>query len=156
QKTTSSLSDDLLSGGDLDVRGILYSSVTDHSVAIFAHNNRQFSLGIGEKVPGYDATISAIFSDHIVINYQGKNASLPLRYDNPAKRNAQDDNNFIVGPGTTQANIRVKNIFDIRVLSTVTMNHTLRGYRLRPGKASSLVYKDGLDDTDLAVLLNGS
>lgn len=58
--------------GDLDVRGILYSSVTEHSVAIFAHNNRQFSLGIGEKVPGYDATISAIFSDHIVINYQGK------------------------------------------------------------------------------------
>ncbi|EFA6841874.1 type II secretion system protein GspC [Escherichia coli] len=156
QKTTSSLSDDLLSGGDLDVRGILYSSVTEHSVAIFAHNNRQFSLGIGEKVPGYDATISAIFSDHIVINYQGKNASLPLRYDNPAKRNAQDDNNLIVGPVTTQANFRVKTIFDIMSLSPVTVNNTLSGYRLSPGKASSLFYNAGLHDNDLAVLLNGS
>ncbi|EEX5027130.1 type II secretion system protein GspC, partial [Escherichia coli] len=112
--------------------------------------------GIGEKVPGYDATISAIFRDHIVINYQGKNASLPLRYDNPAKRNAQDDNNLIVGPVTTQANFRVKNIFDIMSLSPVTVNNTLSGYRLSPGKASSLFYNAGLHDNDLAVLLNGS
>ncbi|EMH3736778.1 type II secretion system protein GspC, partial [Escherichia coli] len=146
QETMPSLSDDLLSGEDLDVRGILYSSVAEHSVAIFAHNNRQFSLSVGEKVPSYDATISAIFSDHIVINYQGKTVSLPLRYDNTEKKNAYDNNNLTVGDVITQDNFRVESVFDIMSFSAVTVNNTLSGYRLIPGKHSSLFYNAGLHD----------
>ncbi len=156
QETTSSLSDVPLSVLDLDVTGILSSSVAENSIAILAQNNRQYSLGIGEKVPGYDATISAIFGDHIVINYQGKNATLPLRYDNPVRKKAQDDNNLTDGTVTARGDSRPKNIFDIMSISPVKVNNTLNGFRLNPGKDSPLFYNAGLQDNDLAVSLNGS
>ncbi|EFC5375846.1 type II secretion system protein GspC [Escherichia coli] len=156
QEVKSSLSDDQILGIDLEVKGILYSSVAEHSVAVFAHSDRQFSLGVGEKILDYDATISAIFSDHIVINHQGKKALLLLRYDNPVNKNVQDDNNFTAGGIDTQVNFRVKNIFDIMSLSPVTVNNKLGGYRLNPSKHSSLFYNAGLHNNDLAVSLNGS
>ncbi len=156
QDTTSFLSDASLSGGDLDIRGILSSSVAENSVAILAHNNRQFSLGVGEKIPGYDATISDIFSDHIVINYKGGYASLPLQYDNPVKNKSQNDNNLTAGVVAVRTDFRTKNIFDIMSFSPVTVNNTLNGYRLNPGKNGMLFYNAGLQDNDLAVSLNGS
>lgn len=156
QETTSSLSDLPLSVLDLDVTGILCSSVAENSIAIIIQNSRQYSLGVGEKVPGYDATISAIFGDHIVINYQGKNATLPLRYDNPVRKKAQDDNNLTAGIVTARGDSQPKNVLDIMSISPVTVNNTLNGFRLNPGKDSSLFYNAGLQDNDLAVSLNGS
>lgn len=152
----SSLSNAPLSSLNLEVSGIVASSKAENSIAIIAKDTQQFSVGIGEKIPGYDATVAAISNDHIVIKYQGKNESLLLEYDNPVKKTTRDENNSTAEDDSTPLPYKPQNIYDFVNISPVTVNKKLSGYRLNPGKDSQLFYHVGLQDNDLAVSLNGS
>ena len=138
----------------LDVSGIVSSSNAENSIAIIVNDNHQVSVGVGERVPGYDATITDIFKDYIIIKYQGRNETLFLNSDKPTKNNANDSSKL--GEISARVAYQPKNIFDFVNVSPVMVSNKLNGYRLNPGKDSKLFYHVGLQDDDLAVSLNGS
>ncbi|CAG9435283.1 Type II secretion system protein C (plasmid) [Providencia alcalifaciens] len=151
----SSLQNVSLSSINLNIVGIVVSSKAENSIVIITKDNQQFSKGPGEKIPGYDATITSIFNNHIVINYQGKNETLFLEFDKPIKNsNSGDDLNN--SEYSAKLIYQPKNIYDFANIVPVIVDKKMHGYRLTPGKDSQLFYNAGLQDNDLAVSLNGS
>lgn len=154
---TSASSDTLLnappSSLKINLTGIVASAKAERSIAIIAKDNKQFSLGMGDQVPGYDARIASIFADRVVISYQGRYESLLLFSEQPeAVKNEQS-------PSTSQLKAQLlkqpQNILDYLTISPVMVDNKLTGYRLSPGKQGELFRKVGLHDNDLAVALNG-
>ncbi|KEY58922.1 type II secretion system protein GspC [Serratia sp. DD3] len=155
---TSASSDTLLnappSSLKINLTGIVASANAERSIAIIAKDNKQFSLGMGDQVPGYDARIASIFADRVVISYQGRYESLLLFSEQPVavKKNEQS-------PSASQLKAQLlkqpQNILDYLTISPVMVDNKLTGYRLSPGKQGELFRKVGLQDNDLAVALNG-
>ncbi|TQI80017.1 type II secretion system protein C (GspC) [Serratia fonticola] len=140
----------------LRLTGIVASASSERSIAIIAKDNKQFSLGVGDTVPGYDARIAAIFADRTVISYQGRYEALLLFADAPptaAKENGEKS------PSTAQLKAQLQkqpqSILNYLSISPVMVDNKLTGYRLNPGKEGELFRKVGLHENDLAVALNG-
>lgn len=145
-----------LSTLEINVTGIVASSISANSIAIIAKNGKQFSLGIGDNIPGYSAKIVAIFAEYVVINYQGRNESLLLggaevtaTKKNGYKKHSSEE------ASVAQYARQPKDILDCFTLSPVMLENKLDGYRLNPGAHSQLFYQVGLRDNDLAVAING-
>ncbi|MEO2228678.1 type II secretion system protein GspC [Escherichia coli] len=156
QDTLSSLQNTAFRTLDLKVAGIITSSKSENSIAIITKDNQQFSLGIGEKIPGASATVEAIFVDHIVINNQGKNESFFLDFDKQTKNIERNCKRLTSGYAITSKLYKLQNFYNLVSMTPVIVNKKLNGYRLTPGKDSQSFYHVGLQDNDLAVSLNGS
>jgi general secretion pathway protein C len=145
-----------LSTLEISVTGIVASSISANSIAIIAKDGKQFSLGIGDNIPGYSAKIVAIFAEYVVINHQGRNESLLL---GSAEVTATKMPEYKKYPGeeasVAQYARQPKDILDCFTLSPVMLENKLDGYRLSPGTHSQLFYQVGLRDNDLAVAING-
>ncbi|RLM19430.1 type II secretion system protein GspC [Brenneria alni] len=63
---------------NITLTGILASHDAGRSIAIIAKDNQQYSRGIGDAVPGYEARIVTIFADRVVLQYQGRYEALHL------------------------------------------------------------------------------
>lgn len=152
----SSLRDAPASALKINLTGIVASPVSAHSIAIIAKDSKQFSLGIGDNTPGYDAKIAAIFADRVVISYQGRYESLFLFSEPPAAAKAHSEK-----PQATAANLKAQlqkepqNILNYLNISPVMVDNKLTGYRLNPGVQGELFQQVGLRENDLAVALNG-
>ncbi|PVZ84755.1 type II secretion system protein GspC [Serratia sp. S1B] len=137
----------------INLTGIVASANAERSIAIIAKDNKQFSLAVGDLVPGYDARIASIFADRVVISYQGRYESLLLFSDQPEVVKNEKS------PSTSQLKAQLlkqpQNILDYLNISPVMVDNKLMGYRLSPGKEGALFRKVGLHDNDLAVALNG-
>lgn len=156
EESEASLRDAPLSTLKINVTGIVASSTPADSIAIIAKGNKQFSFGIGDKIPEYDARIAAIFTDHIVINYQGRNESLLLDSGEDTVIKDHGDKNQSVSEQVAASFARQpQDIFNILSISPVMINNKLNGYRLNPGANSQLFQRVGLQKNDLAVALNG-
>lgn len=139
---------------NINISGIVSSSKAENSIAIIVKDHKQISVGFGEKIPGYDATITDILKDCIVVNYQGKHETLFINFDKHTNNNT--DNSSSSGNFSTSAIYQPKSFFDFVNISPVMESNKLNGYRLNPGKDRKLFYHVGLQDDDLAVSLNGS
>ncbi|OMQ20070.1 type II secretion system protein GspC [Serratia oryzae] len=140
----------------INLTGIVASPTPAHSIAIIAKDSKQFSLGIGDNTPGYDAKIAAIFADRVVINYQGRYESLLLFGDaSPAAAKAPSEKKASAGQLKAQLQKQPQNILTYLNISPVMVDNKLTGYRLNPGVQGELFQQVGLRENDLAVALNG-
>lgn len=162
EDTESLLRNAPLSTLKINVTGIVASSIPDDSIAIIATDGKQFSLGIGDNIPGYDAKVSAIFTEYVVINYQGRNEVLLLSRGEPAVTHSRDNENQPANENhpaeeavTDRFAGQPENIFDCLTLSSVMVENKVKGYRLNPVVHSQLFYQVGLQNNDLAVAING-
>ncbi|WP_375055064.1 type II secretion system protein GspC [Zobellella sp. DQSA1] len=152
------------------VTGIVASPVAALSIAIVAQGNRQYSLGVGDTLPGHNASISAIFADRVVISYQGKYETLPLFSDRVKtapvaaprgadKPSAQSDPEQPLARLKEDLLKQVKKqpqtILGYLNIAPVMEEDRLVGYRLNPGKQGALFQRAGLRPNDLAVSFNG-
>lgn len=156
QDTRPSLQNTAFRTLNLKVSGIVTSSKSGNSIAIIAKDNQQFSLGLGEKIPGASATVEDIFVDHIVINNQGKNESFFLDFDKQTQNIEHNYKHLASGYAITSESYKTQNFYNLVSMTPIIVNKKLNGYRLTPGKDSQLFYHVGLQDNDLAVSLNGS
>ncbi|WP_421080960.1 type II secretion system protein GspC [Serratia fonticola] len=136
----------------LNLTGIVASPSSERSIAIIAKDSKQFSLGVGEQVPGYDARIASIFADRIVISYQGNYESL-LFSEQPEA--AKSEKKPLASQLKAQLQKQPQSILNYLNISPVMVDDKLIGYRLNPGKEGELFRKVGLHENDLAVALNG-
>lgn len=131
----------------MKLSGIVFSPRLEYSIAIIESDNHQYSIGTGEKIPGYDATIIAINNDHVIIDDKEESVVLYLNYD--SEKLPLDDKKAISmthGP---------RNIYDVVNITPDIVNKNFNGYRLNAGNDKQLFYQVGLHDNDLAIALNG-
>jgi general secretion pathway protein C len=153
----SSLRDAPPSALKINLTGIVASATPARSIAIIAKDSKQFSLGVGDNTPGYDAKIAAIFADRVVISYQGRYESLLMFGESPAPTaaKAQGDKPQSTAQLREQLQKQPQNILNYLNISPVMVDNKLAGYRLNPGAQGELFQQVGLRENDLAVALNG-
>lgn len=150
-----------LSSLQLTVTGIVASKQSERSIVIIAKDGRQFSRGIGDAVPGYDARIATILADRIVLEHQGRYEALYLYRDDQgaeglAAHGAVSHSN---APALSAVRDTLKaqpmQLMDYLSIAPLMKEGALAGYRLNPGKKRELFDRVGLQENDLAVALNG-
>ncbi|MEE3652621.1 MULTISPECIES: type II secretion system protein GspC [unclassified Brenneria] len=134
----------------LSLTGILLSDDVTQSIAIIAKDSQQYSLGVGDSIPGTEASIVTILADRIVIENQGRYEALSL-YQDVATDETQPVRATSDDPSENKPPLLAT---DYLTASPVTANGMLAGYRLNPGRDSGPFYRAGLQDNDLAVMLN--
>lgn len=143
----------------LTVTGILASRQTDRAIVIIAKDGRQFSRGVGDAVPGYEARIVTISADRIVLEHQGRYEALYLYRDEvgAASSNSSASKPPAAALSTVRNSLKSEPMKVMEYLSIAPQmkDNALAGYRLNPGKKTELFYRLGLHDNDLAVALNG-
>ncbi|WP_330217705.1 type II secretion system protein GspC [Dickeya poaceiphila] len=136
---------------NLSLTGVMAGSDASRSIAIISQGGEQFSRGVNEEVPGYNARIVSIQPDKVVLQYQGRYEVLGLY--------GQEETNpdGVVGAQVTeQLQQRASTAMSDYVSFSPAMNGSkLQGYRLSPGPKSDSFYRVGLQDNDMAVALNG-
>ncbi|AHG18861.1 hypothetical protein Z042_03975 [Chania multitudinisentens RB-25] len=142
-----------LSALKINLTGIVASPTPAHSIAIIGKDSQQFSLGIGDSTPGYDAKIAAIFADRVVIAYEGRHESLLLFNDAPAAASGEKVQS--TAQIKEQLQMQPETILNYLNISPVMADNKLTGYRLNPGAQGELFQRVGLKENDLAVALNG-
>jgi len=136
----------------LRLAGVVVSSDPKNSMAIIAKDSKQLTLFVGDSLPGYSAKIMSILSDRIVISYQGRYESLLFNEQSEAGRSI---NKSSVAQIKTRLQKHPQNILDYIKVAPVMVENKLAGYRLNAGKNGDLFYQSGLQDNDLAIVLNG-
>ncbi|MGM3160285.1 type II secretion system protein GspC [Dickeya undicola] len=136
---------------NLSLTGVMAGDDASRSIAIISKDNEQFSRGVNEEVPGYNAKIVSIQPDKVVLQYQGRYEVLGLY--------SQEGNSPDGVPGA-QINEQLQQrasttMSDYVSFSPVMNDSKLQGYRLNPGPKSDSFYRVGLQDNDMAVALNG-
>lgn len=144
----------------LTVTGILASRQTDRAIVIIAKDGRQFSRGVGDAVPGYEARIVTISADRIVLEHQGRYEALYLYRDEVGATNNRISSASkppVAALSAVRNTLKSEPMKVMEYLSIVPQmkDNALAGYRLNPGKKTELFYRLGLHDNDLAVALNG-
>jgi general secretion pathway protein C len=76
---------------NIQLTGIVASPTPGKSIAIIAKDSKQFSLTVGDSTPGATAKIAAIFTDRVVISYQGRYESLFLSNAPTARAGNEND-----------------------------------------------------------------
>ncbi|MGM3175204.1 type II secretion system protein GspC [Dickeya lacustris] len=136
---------------NLSLTGVMVGNDESRSIAIISKDNEQFSRGVNEEVPGYNAKIVSIRTDKVVLQYQGRYEVLGLY--------GQEEGGSDGAPGATlkeQLQQRASTTMsDYVSFSPIINDNKLQGYRLNPGPKSDSFYRVGLQDNDLAVALNG-
>lgn len=150
-----------LSSLQLTVTGIVASKQAQYAIAIIAKDSRQFSRGVGDAVPGYEARIVTIFADRIVLEHQGRYEALYLYQDVPSDNSARAS---VTRPSVATETLTTLHdtlkkepmkVMDYLSVTPQMKDNALVGYRLNPGKKSELFRQLGLQENDLAVALNG-
>ncbi len=140
---------------NVQLTGIMASSIASRSIAIIARNNIQQSYVIDEVIQGTDARIVRILPDRVIISRQGLQEVLFLDENAAANENvASPARNDISG---LRQNI-LKNparLPDYLSITPVMENDKLKGYRLNPGKNPEFFNQSGLQANDLAISING-
>lgn len=144
--------------------GIVSSDRQELALAIFNVGNKQASYGVGETIAG--VKIEHIFYNRIIVSRQGHNEVIPFDDIEDINTQRQVGNGSVnrIMSETTQKSSQhtvslqqeeTDNIFDYVSVSPVLVNKTLTGYRLNPGKDTSLFNQVGLKNNDLAIAING-
>ncbi|MCW2477676.1 type II secretion system protein GspC [Candidatus Symbiopectobacterium sp. NZEC135] len=143
----------------LTVTGILASRQTDRAIVIIAKDGRQFSRGVGDAVPGYEARIVTISADRIVLEHQGRYEALYLYRDEVGATNHNSSTSKPPAAALSVVRNTLKSepmkVMEYLAIVPQMKDNALAGYRLNPGKKTELFYRLGLHDNDLAVALNG-
>lgn len=150
---------------NISLVGIVAASDPNYSSVIIEHKGEQDSYFMNSKITGTNATVTKIFQDRIIITVKGEQQTLILDGVEPQKKSATakseerkkskkgrgkkidlDREELLSDPGKLTDYIKI---------SPVREGEEMKGYRVKPGKDSSLFEEAGLVSGDLAVELNG-
>lgn len=141
---------------NVQLTGIMASSIANRSIAIIARDNKQQSYGVGDVIQGTDARITDIQPDRVIINHQQQPETLFLDENTSA---VTPTPSTLKNPGLPTARQQIlKNpgqLIDYLTIAPVRENNQLKGYRLNPGKSPELFTQIGLQPNDLAISING-
>lgn len=153
---------------NLTLAGVVASSDAEFSLAVISNKNSQNTYGIGEKIDGTNASLVNVMSDRVIINNQGKDETLMLDGRDYAKLSQpkaapapepEEDAAALDDDKLTKIREEIMEdpqaVFQYIRLSRVEEDEALKGYRVRPGKSRELFDSVGLQDGDIATVLNG-
>ncbi len=147
----------------LTLTGLIAASDPNLAMAIIENNGRQDSYFIESPVDRTGAVLKEIQTDRVIIEYRGRLETLMLDGENysksaaPQQRKSEapraetrkitiDRKELLANPGKLTDYLRI---------SPVRKHGELVGYRINPGKDTSLFKQAGLKANDLATSLNG-
>ncbi len=151
--------------------GAVVSNQAEKSLAVIAHRGKQGTYGLGEKIDGTRATVKAILIDRIIISNDGRNETVMLEgleyrklqlQTTPSAASSNVIGNNPVNNEEKLATIRQtitqdpQQIFQYVRLSQVKRDGKVLGYRVSPGRDPELFNAVGLQNGDIAILLNGA
>lgn len=149
----------------LTLVGLVASPDANYSLAVISYKNQQNTYGIGEKIANTRATLQSVLSDRVIINNQGKDEALMLdgrdysKLTQPKAKQEEPAEQKTDVSQLDQIRQDVANdpqlIFQYIRLSRAEVDDKLKGYRVRPGKSRELFDSVGLQDGDIATVLNG-
>lgn len=151
---------------NISLVGIVAATDPNYSSVIIEHKGEQDSYFINSTITGTNAKISKIYQDRIIILVKGEQQTLILdgiesgsktsstkskrskkpRKSRDSKNIDLDREELLSDPGKLTDYIKI---------SPVREGDEMKGYRVKPGKDSSLFEEAGLVSGDLAVELNG-
>jgi general secretion pathway protein C len=141
---------------NVQLTGIMASSIANRSIAIIARDGKQQSYGVGDVIQGTDARITDIQPDRVIISRQQQQETLFLDENTSTVASAAP---ILKNPGLPTARQQIlKNpgqLMDYLTIAPVRENNQLKGYRLNPGKSPELFTQIGLLPNDLAISING-
>lgn len=146
---------------NLTLTGIIASTDPARSLAIIISGGDESGYAIGETIAATRAKVRAVLPDRIILNNQGQDETLMLDGEDltsqPATLSASTAK---AGPDLQQLRQDIaKNpgkILDYLVISPVSVDNKLQGYRINPGKDPNFFQRIGLRPNDLAVSINGN
>ncbi len=159
----------------LSLVGVVSVEPAQKSLAIIANKGQQATYGIGERIDGTRAEVSAVYSDRVVINNAGRNETLmlldvaynnrtverPSRRQSAAERPNVDYNRETPAEADSLEGIKQKimgdpsQLFQYVRLSALKRDDQVVGYTLSPGRSAELFNSVGLEKGDIATQING-
>lgn len=159
----------------LSLVGVVAVEPAQKSLAIIANKGQQATYGIGERIEGTRADVSAVYPDRVVINNAGRNETLmlldvaysdrsverPSRRQSAAERPNVDYNRETPAEADSLEGIKQKiiqdptQLFQYVRMSVVKRDDQIVGYTLSPGRSAELFESVGLEKGDIATQING-
>jgi len=150
--------------------GVVAASDPLYSSAIISYQSQQGSYFIDSKIAGTGAAISEIHADRVILNVNGALQTLMLDgIENPEQRQGNRKSKAQTKSSRSAAKHESKQVdldrqallkdpgklTDYIRISPYRKDGKVAGYRIKPGKDSSLFKQAGLKSNDLAIELNG-
>ncbi len=160
----------------LTLTGVVTSTEEGHGAAIIENRNQQETYGVNDEIEGTNATLEEVHVDRVIISNNGVNETLMLDgvdYNKPSSRSAakprptrqaqppmdEDENRRTLSSDALQARRELQqkpsSFTDYIAVAPNRENGELTGYRVSPGKNSSLFKEVGLKSGDVITDING-
>ncbi|MBD1574346.1 type II secretion system protein GspC [Vibrio sp. S17_S38] len=149
---------------NLTLVGAVASNNPKLSLAVIANQGKQSTYGLGETIDGTRVTLKSVLADRAIIDNQGRDETLMLEGIDYSKLNQNSVPKTADPPKSSSADlVKIREeisqdpqkIFQYIRLSQVMDEGKLKGYRVRPGQQRELFDSVGLQDGDIATVLNG-
>lgn len=149
---------------NLTLVGAVASNNPKLSLAVIANQGKQSTYGLGETIDGTRVTLKSVLVDRAIIDNQGRDETLMLEGIDYSKLNQNATPKAAESPKSSNTNlVKIREeisqdpqkIFQYIRLSQVMDEGKLKGYRVRPGQQRELFDSVGLQDGDIATVLNG-
>lgn len=153
---------------NLKLAGIILADNSELSRALIANSNgKQKSYRVGDNIDGASASVHEIYSDHVVLERNGRYETLRLQKTSGSSASkistikSSRESNSDSGVANELKSVREQILKDpskagdfIRVRPVYSKGQ-LTGYRIYPGKDRALFRKVGLRSGDLVQSING-
>lgn len=161
---------------NLVLSGVVSSSDENAGTAVIENRGKQATYAIGEKIEGTNATLAQVHTDRVIIKNAGRHETLMLSGLDFSKRPAATvtrSNRRTLDRAPTQPSRRARQLSEDAVAATETLrdspasftdfisvtpaleNGQMVGYKVKPGKDSSLFESVGLQNGDIVIQING-
>lgn len=160
----------------LTLTGLVASTTSDNGAAIIEHRGSQNTYGVGEKVEGTSAVVAEVRADRIILNNSGRMETLMLdgvdkttsslstsrqntnkqiaKTPKPKTRNTRKLNKDTIKAATALRSSPGK-FTDFIAIQPYRAGGKLAGYKVNPGKDTSLFKAAGLQPNDILTEING-
>jgi general secretion pathway protein C len=150
--------------------GVVASNEPSKSLAVIANRGSQATYGLSEVIEGTRVKLKVVFNDRVIIDNSGRDETLMLDgidYHKPsvaAPERVEASNVRGNNPGSAEEKLdeiraaiasNPQEIFKYVRLSQVKRDDQVLGYRVSPGQSPELFESAGLQDGDVAIVLNG-
>lgn len=165
---------------NLKLTGVVASSVNESGAAVVDFRGKQAAYGVGENIEGTRASVHEVFVDRIIIRNGTRFETLMLdgvefnKLASSQLAGNQAAPTKSSGPPSLKSNLQLRNVnspvsskklaelrgrpeqfIDYIKITPIRENGDLKGYRVNPGKDTSLFANSGLRPNDVVTEING-
>jgi len=165
---------------NLKLTGVVASSENQSGAAVVDFRGKQATYGVGENIEGTRASIHEVFVDRIIIKNGTRFETLMLdgvefnKLASSQVANRPSTPSRTSGPPSLKSNLQLRNVnspvsseqlaalrgrpeqfIDYIKITPIRENGDLKGYRVNPGKDTSVFANSGLRPNDVVTEING-